>query len=459
MEKLNKQSFHNIQTIFAERTGINVCEKRYKKTDEVKRVGVMVSMVLGSVSIMSLTAFAFSRLELSWKDIFGEEQTVIGGSDEVTIPLENIIEEAQVEGNLQINIQKVISDERALYILYTVRGKEGQFLDPNGRFADFQMYFPNKMMSGAFYQMPLKSTVQYNVNELGGVIYADWQADTEEQGLILQFSDWQEKEMSDSVKVDFNLEEAVRNAGENVRMPVHSSQWVQEYLWQPAGGQTELPYSNGVFLDNVGWGDDILQFVLRGPVDAWEWFCGQNFYLIDTRTDIIIYPASLGVGCTPDELDNTIGEEDWQYFWRYFEVEEEDLPFLELYCGGKEAYVTKVKGDYKVIIDEIPVTMSSERLVENIVLEYNGTPERIEKIECSKITIGIYFAECIDSLAGILQMFEAYDVEGNILDYHWAYTADANGEGSLVWTVFDEPQEQGTINTITYNGEVIYSAN
>lgn len=459
MEKFNKQSFHNIQTIFAERTGINVCEKRYKETDEVKRVGVMVSMVLGIVSIMSLTAFAFSRLELSWKDIFGEEQTVIGGSDEVTIPLENIIEEAQVEGNLQINIQKVISDERALYILYTVRVKEGQFLDPNGRFANFQMYFPNKMMSGAFYQMPLKSTVQYNVNELGGVIYADWQADTEEQGLILQFSDWQEKEMSDSVKVDFNLEEAVRNAGENVRLPVHSNQWVQEYLWQPAGGQTELPYSNGVFLDNVGWEDDILQFVLRGPVDAWEWFCGQNFYLIDTRTDIIIYPASLGVGCTPDELDNTIGEVDWQYFWRYFEVEEEDLPFLELYCGGKEAYVTKVKGDYKVIIDEIPVTMSSERLVENIVLEYNGTPERIEKIECSKITIGIYFAECIDSSAGILQMFEAYDVEGNILDYHWAYTADANGEGSLVWTVFDEPQEQGTINTITYNGEVIYSAN
>ena len=35
MEKLNKQSFHNIQTIFAERTGINVCEKRYKETDEV----------------------------------------------------------------------------------------------------------------------------------------------------------------------------------------------------------------------------------------------------------------------------------------------------------------------------------------------------------------------------------------------------------------------------------------
>ena len=242
-------------------------------------------------------------------------------------------------------------------------------------------------------------------------------------------------------------------------LAVHSNQWVQEYLWQPAGGQTELPYSNGVFLDNVGWEDDILQFVLRGPVDAWEWFCGQNFYLIDTRTDIIIFPASLGVGCTPDELDNTIGEVDWQYFWRYFEVEEEDLPFLELYCGGKEAYVTKVKGDYKVIIDEIPVTMSSERLVENIVLEYNGTPERIEKIECSKITIGIYFAECIDSSAGILQMFEAYDVEGNILDYHWAYTADANGEGSLVWTVFDEPREQGTINTITYNGEVIYSAN
>ena len=458
MGKFNKQSFQNIQTIFAERTGINVCEKRYKETYGVKRVGVMVSMVLGIVSLMSLTAFAFSRLELSWKDIWGEEQTVISDDDEMLISSEHTTEETAEEDNLQINIQKVISDERALYILYTVRGKEGQFLDPNGRFANFQMYFPDKMMSGAYYQLSLNHASEKGANELGGVIYADWQADTEELELILQFSDWQEREMQDSVKVDFDLEEAVQNAGENVRLPVSNNQWVQEYLWQPAGRQTELPYSNGVFLDNVGWEDGILQFVLRGPVDAWEWFCGQDFYFIDTRTDMIIYPASLGVGCTPDEFDKTIGEVDWQYFWRYFEVEEEDLPFLELYCGGKETYVTKITGDYKVIIDEIPVTMSSECLVKNIELEYNGAPERIEKIECSKITIGIYFAECIDSTAGILQMFEAYDAEGNMLDYQWAYTADANGEGSLVWAVFDEPQEQGTINTITYNGEVIYSA-
>ena len=56
------------------------------------------------------------------------------------IKILNIIEEAQVEGNLQINIQKVISDERALYILYTVRGKEGQFLDPDGRFANWAVH-------------------------------------------------------------------------------------------------------------------------------------------------------------------------------------------------------------------------------------------------------------------------------------------------------------------------------
>lgn len=51
---------------------------------------------------------------------------------------------------LQINVEKVISDERTLYLLYGLKANEGAVLDQDGQFADFELYFPSKMMSGAY---------------------------------------------------------------------------------------------------------------------------------------------------------------------------------------------------------------------------------------------------------------------------------------------------------------------
>lgn len=47
-------------------------------------------------------------------------------------------------------MEKVISDERTLYLLYSVKANEGAVLDQSGQFADFELYFPGQMMSGAY---------------------------------------------------------------------------------------------------------------------------------------------------------------------------------------------------------------------------------------------------------------------------------------------------------------------
>lgn len=413
------------------------------------------------ISLFSITALAISFTSLSWRDLFGVRQTVIGDGDEASISSERIIGDGIPKDGLNIDIQKILSDERALYILYTLRIDEGEKLSSAGRFADFQMYFPDKMMSGAYQQFFLDRNGNAPANELGGVIYANWQADMEARRLTLMFSDWQELEMLDAVKVDFDLAEIVRSAGTNARLPALATKGPQEYLWQPAGGQTEFPNSSGVYIDNAGWENGILQIVLRGPIGASEsgsseWTTGQNWYFVDTRTGEILYPDSLGFGCAADDIDETLTGVDWQYYWRYLEVEKEDLPFLELYSGGKDTYVTKIPGTYKAEV-EVPVTMKSELLTENIALNYNGAKIVAKRIECSKITIGIYFSEYIDSTSGILDMFEALDAGGNRLDCRWVFTADADGNGCMVWAVFDEPQELGTIKYLSYNGNLIYS--
>ena len=45
---------------------------------------------------------------------------------------------------LQINVEKVISDERTLYLLYGLKANEGAVLDQKGQFADFELYFPQQ---------------------------------------------------------------------------------------------------------------------------------------------------------------------------------------------------------------------------------------------------------------------------------------------------------------------------
>lgn len=58
--------------------------------------------------------------------------------------------QAAATEKLQIKVEKVISDERSLYLLYSVKANEGAVLDQTGKFADFELYFPGKMMSGAY---------------------------------------------------------------------------------------------------------------------------------------------------------------------------------------------------------------------------------------------------------------------------------------------------------------------
>ena len=147
-----------------------------------------VLIILG----VSVTAFAISRIPLSWRDIFSSGQTVIGDADEAPVISQQQPQAAATE-ELQIKVEKVISDERALYLLYSVKANEGAVLDQTGKFADFELYFPGKMMSGAYVSRFLERKAGVLENELEGVVYADWQPGDSANGLVIGFSDWQEK--------------------------------------------------------------------------------------------------------------------------------------------------------------------------------------------------------------------------------------------------------------------------
>ena len=127
-----------------------------------------VLIILG----VSVTAFAISRIPLSWRDIFSSGQTVIGDADEAPVISQQQPQAAATE-ELQIKVEKVISDERALYLLYSVKANEGAVLDQTGKFADFELYFPGKMMSGAYVSRFLERKAGVLENELEGVVYAD----------------------------------------------------------------------------------------------------------------------------------------------------------------------------------------------------------------------------------------------------------------------------------------------
>ena len=113
---------------------------------------------------VSVTAFAVSRLPLSWRDIFSPEQTVIGDEDET--PVISQQQPAAATEELQINVEKVISDERTLYLLYSVKANNGAVLDQDGQFTDFELYFPSKMMSGAYVSYFLERKAGVPENEL-----------------------------------------------------------------------------------------------------------------------------------------------------------------------------------------------------------------------------------------------------------------------------------------------------
>ena len=411
-----------------------------------------VLIILG----VSVTAFAISRIPLSWRDIFSPGQTVIGDADEAPVISQQQPQAAAAE-ELQIKVEKVISDERALYLLYSVKANEGAVLDQTGKFADFELYFPGKMMSGAYVSRFLERKAGVPENELEGVVYANWQPGDSTNGLVMNLSNWQEKKWFDDVTIDFDVAKMVENAGENARLPkLSQSQLPQhlEYLWQPGDADIPLPYG-GLSICNAGWENGVLQMVMKGPVNQ-NISYPENWYFVDTRTDTIIYPESRAMFYTPGTLDPSITDTDWNYIWEFVLVDKETLPYLELHWGGKYIFTTVLPGHWKVTLDETPVTIASEVLAENVPLTYAGETILAKKIECSKLSMAVYFDGFVDSTADTWK-FEIFDANGDLIPSNWGYIAAQNEDSCMFLTEFDEPIEPETVYKLTFNEKTIFT--
>lgn len=413
-----------------------------------------VLIILG----VSVTAFAISRIPLSWRDIFSPGQPVIGDADEAPVISQQQPQAAATE-ELQIKVEKVISDERALYLLYSVKANEGAVLDQTGKFAGFELYFPGKMMSGAYVSRFLERKAGVPENELEGVVYADWQPGDSANGLVMNLSNWQEKRWFDDVKVDFNVAEMVENAGKNAKLPQCQQRFrngTVRYYWQPGDADVQLPC--GASICNAGWEDDTLQLVMKEPLGSDEWSATweKNWYFLDTRTDTVIYPEPHCHFGQPDEFDPDATDTDWRYFWRDVTVDKEALPYLELHWGGKEIYTTVLPGNWRVTLEETPVTVQSEVLAENVSLSCGGETLTAERIECSKLSMAVYFADYVDSTTGILSAFKVFGEDGKPILCDWGFTADQADDSCMIWTRFDEPIEPECICRLTFNGETVF---
>ena len=432
----------------------NAGRKRAARFPKLSAACVAVLVILG----VSVTAFAVSRLPLSWRDIFSPEQTVIGDDDEVPVVSQQQPTAAAEE--LHIRVEKVISDERTLYLLYSVKANEGAVLDQSGQFADFELYFPGQMMSGAYVSSFLPRKEGVPENELEGVVYANWQPGDSANGLVINLSNWQEKTWFDDVTIDFDVAKMVENAGENARLPkLSQSQLPQhlEYLWQPGDADVQLPC--GASICNAGWEDGVLQLVMKEPAGSDEWSATweKNWYFLDTRTDTVIYPEPHGHFGQPGDFDPEAADADWRYFWRDVAVDKEALPYLELHWGGKEITTTVLPGDWRVTLEETPVTVQSEVLAENVPLSYAGETILAKKIEGSKLSMAVYFADYVDSTTGILSAFRVFDADGAPIPCDWSFIAEQTDGSCMVWARFDEPMEPERICKLTFNGETVFA--
>ena len=414
-----------------------------------------VLIILG----VSVTAFAISRIPLSWRDIFSPGQTVIGDADEAPVISQQQQPEQQQTvpaEEMQIKIEKVISDERTLYLLYSVKANEGAVLGQNGKFTDFELYFPGKMMSGAYVSQFLERKEGIPENELEGVVYANWQPGDSANGLVMNLSNWQEKRWFDDVKVDFNVAEMVENAGENAKLSKLQTAYSPEYLWQPGDADVKLPGNASIC--NAGWEDGILQLVMKEPLSAQEWSATweNNWYFLDTRTDTVIYPEPHCHFGQPGDFGPEAADADWHYFWRDVTVDKESLPYLELHWGGKDIFTTVLPGQWRVTLEETPVSIKSEVLAENVPLTYGGKALTAQKIECSKLSMAVYFADYVDSTTGVLGKFEVFDANGDTIPCRWSFIADQTDDSCMIWTRFDEPIEPKDICKLTFNGETVF---
>lgn len=414
-----------------------------------------VLIILG----VSVTAFAVSRLPLSWRDIFSPEQTVIGDADEAPVISQQQPQAAATE-ELQIKVEKVISDERTLYLLYGLKANEGAVLDQDGQFTDFELYFPSKMMSGAYVSYFLERKAGVPKNELEGVVHADWQPGDSANGLVMTFANWQEKRWFDHEKIDFNVAEMVENAGENAKLPQCQQRFrngTVRYYWQPGDADVQLPC--GASICNAGWEDGTLQLVMKEPLGSDEWSASweANWYFLDTRTGTVIYPKTHCHFGQPSDFDPEATDTEWRYFWRDVTVDREALPYLELHWGGKEITTTVLPGNWRVTLEGTPVTIESEVLAENVPLTYGGEELTAERIECSKLSMAVYFADYVDSTTGILGAFRVFDADGKPIPCDWSFTADQADDSCMIWTRFDEPMEPGSVCKLTFNGETVFT--
>lgn len=432
--------------------------KRIRRFPKLSAACVAVLVILG----LSVTAFAISRIPLSWRDIFSTSQTVIGDEDEVPVVSQQQQPEQQQATpteELQIKIEKVISDERTLYLLYSVKANEGAVLGQNGKFTDFELYFPGKMMSGAYVSQFLERKEGVPENELEGVVYANWQPGDSANGLVMNLSNWQEKKWFDDVTIDFDVAKMVENAGENAHLPQCLERFrngTSRYRWQPGDADVQLPCNASIC--NAGWEDGKLQLVMKGPVNSDEWSAdwGNYWYFLDTRTNTVIYPDSGVHFSQPSEFDPDVTDTDWRYFWRTVPVDKEALPYLELHWGGMYIFTTVLPGHWRVTLDETPVTVQSEMLAENVPLSYAGETILAKKIECSKLSMAVYFADYVDSTTGILGKFEIFDANGDTIPCQWSFIADQTDDSCMIWTRFDEPIEPANICKLTFNGETVF---
>ena len=422
--------------------------KRIHRFPKLSAACVAVLVILG----LSVTAFAISRIPLSWRDIFSPSQTVIGDEDEVPVVSQQQPEQQAVPTEeMQIKIEKVISDERRVYLLYSVKANEGAVLDQKGHFSGFELYFPGKMMSGAYVSYFLERKPGVPENELEGVVHADWQPGDSANGLVMNLSNWQEKKWFDDVTIDFDVAEMVEKAGENANLPKLQTHY--KYLWQPGDADVKLPYGD-LSICNAGWEDGELQLVMKGPVNE-NISAPENWYFVDTRTGAIIYPELGASYRTPDILDSSVTDTDWRYIWESVPVDKEALPYLELHWGGKYIFTTVLPGRWKVTLDETPVTVQSEVLAENVPLSYGGETLLAKKIECSKLSMAVYFDGFVDSTADAWK-FEIFDANGDLIPSRWSYIAAPNEDSCMFLTEFDEPIEPETVCKLTFNGETVF---
>ena len=179
---------------------------------------------------------------------------------------------------------------------------------------------------------------------------------------------------------------------------------------------------------------------------------GKHWYFLDTRTDTVIYPEQRADYHQSDEMDSGVC-----YFQNYAPVDKEALPYLELHWGGTDIFTTVLSGEWVVTLDETPVTVQSEVLAENVPLSYGGEELLAEKIECSKLSMAVYFADYVDSTTGILSALKIFDAKGDPIPCDWGFTADQSDDSCMIWTRFSEPIDPKTICKVTFNETTIFT--